>query len=174
MTRFRTGRRLFAMVVALLSLGLATFALATPAQAWPYKAPAVKWTGHVRFAGNHAFVHAVYRCYGGNQNTHIWVSVKQGPKISAMTLKQLNHAEGTSQIARAWYDTNTTDPQKVYVICDGTWQHQTFRLTKEKGQLHRGHAYVQFCLFDSHADPNGQDLSKGFAFKYSKPYIRHR
>ena len=96
MTRIRTGRRLFALVAALLSLGLATFALAAPAQAWPYKAPAVKWTGHVRFTHDHAFVSAIYRCYGGNEKTHIWVSVKQGPKMTAMSLKQLKKAEGTS------------------------------------------------------------------------------
>jgi hypothetical protein len=174
MFRIRTARPVVALVVAVLSLGFGTIALEAPAQAWPYKAPVVKSTGHVRFTHSHAFVRATYRCYGGNQNTHVWVSVKQGPKITAMSLKQLKKAEGTSRIARSWYDTNTTDPQRVYVVCDGTWQHQTFRLSREKGRLHHGRAFVQFCLFDSHADPTGQDLSKGFAFKYTKPVIRHR
>lgn len=173
MTR-TSPRRLTALAVALVSVALSVFAFATPAQAWPYQNPVVKWAGHARFAGGHAWVRAVYRCYGGNQNTHIWVSLKQGPKISAMTLKQLNKAEGTSQLARSWYDTNKTDPQKVYIICDGTWQHQTFKLTREKGTLHRGHAYLQFCLFDSHAGPPGPGVTKGFAAKYAKPYIRHR
>jgi hypothetical protein len=165
------------LAVCVASLALPLTALAAPAadassaRGYPYKAPVVKWAGHARTLGDHALVGARYRCFGGNVGTHVWVSLKQGPKITRMSLKQLKKAEGTSAISKSWYDTNKTDPQLVYVVCNGKWQHQTFRLKKEKGHLHRGWAFLQFCLFDSHSDPTSQTSTKGFAFRYSKVWV---
>ena len=41
-----------------------------------------------------------------------------------------------------------------------------YTVAREKGTLLRGTAFLQFCLFDSHADPTGEDLSYGFAYEY--------
>jgi hypothetical protein len=109
--------------VALAALALPAAALVAPmpatAAAPAYHPAPIKWVGEARYKGNHATVKAKYRCYGGNQNTHIWVSLKQGPKIAAQSIGELKKSEGTSKDAKAWYDTNPTDPQEVYIVCNG-------------------------------------------------------
>jgi hypothetical protein len=173
-------KKLAGLVLAggLLATGLG----AAPAQAAPvddtYKAPRVLSTGHVRFHGDQATVDARYRCYGGDEKTHIWVSLKQGRKIDRMSLRQLTKSQETSKIARSWYDTNPTDPSKGYnqLTCNGHTQWQRFLLTKEEGKRvlsSHERAFLQFCLFDSTADPASMDLNQeGFAFKYSKVHVQ--
>jgi hypothetical protein len=126
----------------------------------------VKSIGKVRYHGNLATVDATYRCYEGNQNKHIWVSLKQGPQIANKTIKQLKTMEGTSAIAKAYYDTNPTAAKEVYIGCNGHTQHQTFKLTREPGKdrltrFDKKRTFLQFCLFDSHspkppADPTAR------------------
>ena len=131
-----------------------------------YHNPQVFFAGKVHARRGTATVWAVYRCWGGNENTHLWVSLKQGGGIRGKTAQELSQMEGTSRIARAWYDTNVVAPRLVTINCNGQWQVHKYTVKREKGTLHRGSAFLQFCLFDSHADPTGEDLSYGFAYKY--------
>lgn len=93
-----------------------------------------------------ATVLAKYRCFGGEEGTHLWVSVKQdGEDLEG---------EGSSARARAWYDTNykwAEDPAGQTVDCDGRWHATRFtvKLVEGKGLLERGSAWVQFCAFDN-------------------------
>jgi hypothetical protein len=137
---------------------------ATPAAA-KYHRPQVAFVGHVQSSGGHATLQAVYRCWGGNEGTHLWVSLKQGGGIKGKTLKQLSKMEGTSEIARSWYDTNVVNPAKVTINCNGKWHVRHYTVAREKGTLRTGRAFMQFCLFDSHSDPEGMS-NKGFAFNY--------
>jgi hypothetical protein len=130
-----------------------------------YHPPQVAFVGHARAHRGKASVLAVYRCWGGNEHTHLWVSLKQGGGIKGKTIRQLSKMEGTSEIARAWYDTNVVDPSLVTINCNGQWQVHRYLVKREKGTLRHGRAFMQFCLFDSHSDPEGQS-TKGFAFKY--------
>ncbi len=165
------GMRAFTCAVALVLAGTALVASSAQANRSAGKAtyhpPRVLWVGHVNAKGGKATLWAVYRCWGGNENTHLWVSIKQGGGIKGKTAKQLSRMEGTSAIARAWYDTNVVNPRLVTINCNGKWQVHKYTVARERRTLYRGKAFMQFCLFDSHADPTGQDLSKGFAYKYS-------
>jgi hypothetical protein len=131
----------------------------------------VAWVKQVQATGDQATVLAKYRCYGGDEGTHLWVSLKQGGDIDKYSAKKLANMEGTSALARSWYDTNVVDPSTVTLTCDGTWQVQRYTLGREKGTLVKGRAFLQFCLFDSTADPTGQDLSYGFAYKYKFVHV---
>ena len=147
----------------------AGFAVApAPAQAADYRPPKIDWVQNAYTHGATATVQARYRCSGGNENTHLWVSLKQGRKISAMTIGELLQSEGTSQIARAWYDTNVPRGRQDNALnCDGTWNIQTYTLAREKGHLRVGKAFLQFCLFDSTtADQPEDDPGPGFVFRY--------
>ena len=138
----------------------------------PYHDPQVLWAGKVHAKRGTATVWAIYRCWGGNENTHLWVSLKQGGGIRGKTAEELAQMEGTSAIARAWYDTNVVDPSLVTINCNGKWQVHEYTVKREKGTLRRGSSFLQFCLFDSHADPTGEDLSVGFAYKYKLTKVR--
>ena len=93
-----------------------------------------------------ATVLAKYRCFGGEEGTHLWVSIKQdGENLEG---------EGSSARARAWYDTNykwAEDPAGQTIACDGQWHATRFTVeqVEGKGLLERGTAYVQFCAFDN-------------------------
>jgi hypothetical protein len=126
----------------------------------------VAWAGDVHVKGGTATVLAKYRCWGGNEGTHLWVALKQGGGITGQTAEELAAQEGTSAIARAYYDTNVVDPSLVTINCNGHWQIHRYTVAREKGNLYKGSAFLQFCLFDSTADPTGEDLSYGFAYKY--------
>ncbi len=161
--------------VTLAALALPAAALVAPvpaAAATPaYHHASIKWVGQARYKGNHATVKAKYRCYGGNANTHIWVSLKQGPKIASQTIGELKKSEGTSKDAKAWYDTNPTAPQEVYIICNGHWQVQTFKLTRhpDKAKLTgRDHkkTFLQFCLFDSHVAAGPAAQPSAWVYKF--------
>jgi hypothetical protein len=93
--------------------------------------------------------------------------------VPCVTPRSRRTPEGTSELARAWYDTNPVAPRKVRINCDGTWQVHRYVLKREKGRVRAGRAFLQFCLFDSHSDPKGQDLSKGFAYKYRFLTVQH-
>ena len=133
-----------------------------------YQEPQVAWVHQAKVKGDRATVKAKYRCWGGNEGTHVWVSLKQGGKINDYTAQELSEMEGTSALARAWYDTNPphADQSTVYLVCNGKWQVQKYTLgrVEGKGRLHRGRAFLQFCLFDSKAT---EDLSHGFAYEYT-------
>ena len=51
------------------------------------------------------------------------------------------------------------------INCDGQWQVHRYTVKREKGTLKPGRAFMQFCLFDSHSDPEGES-NKGFVFNY--------
>src|SRR4051794_7049485 len=161
--------------IAAAALALPAAALVAPMQAsaatLAYHNASVKWVGQARYKGNQATVKAKYRCYGGNQNTHIWVSLKQGPKIAAQSIAQLKKSEGTSKDAKAWYDTNPTKPEEVYIICNGHWQVQTFKLIRhsDKAKLtakDRERTFLQFCLFDSHVAAGPAAEPSAWVYKF--------
>jgi hypothetical protein len=85
-----------------------------------------------------------YRCWGPSEEMHVWVSVKQGGPDPT--------AEGSSSTVDAWYDTNIS--QDVAVTCDGHWhvkqvtlgRHPTDFTGRPLQSLHRGAAWLQFCL----------------------------
>lgn len=170
-------RRVTAGVVAGLTLAAGT-AIVAPAASQAgdtsYQPPKIAWVHSAYTHGRTATVQSKYRCFGGNENTHLWVSLKQGRKISAMTIAELLQSEGTSKIARAWYDTNAPKGRQDSALnCDGTWKIQTYTLGREKGHLRAGKAFLQFCLFDSTANPDpAQDPGPGFVFKYKFMKVR--
>lgn len=154
------------------ALAAATLA-ASPAQAATYEDPQVFSLSNITVSGETASVTATYQCWGGNEGTHVWVSLKQGPQISPLSLDQLMTMEGTSALAKAYYDTNVVDPSTLAINCNGEVQTQTFTLGVEKGALHPGLAFAQFCLFDSTAINAGpENTDQGFAFLYDKVNIK--
>jgi hypothetical protein len=133
---------------------IAAVAAATPlvaagtAQAAELPAPEVAFVqDNVVVAANRAeaTVLAKYRCYGGEEGTHLWVSAKQGENLEA---------EGSSAWATAWYDTNyqyAENPAGQTIDCDGHWHATRFTIKRVegKGLLKPGSVWVQFCVFDS-------------------------
>jgi len=166
----RKARRTLAGVAALAVLPVAALAGPSAAADDEYQEPEVAWAGRVYAHGDVALVTARYRCWGGNEGTHLWVSLKQGRRISARSAEELAQMQGTSRLARAWYDTNATTGEvgPASINCDGTWHRQSYVLGSVKGDLRPlgRNAYLQFCLFDSTADSQSMDLSHGFAYKY--------
>lgn len=150
-------------VAALLTIG-------TPGAAGAeYADPQVAWTGtNITVApdGSAAYIEGKYKCYGGEEGTHLWVSVKQGPN--------LDDEHTSSADADAWYDTNwmysESDPDGLNVNCDGHWHVTRYTLKPEFGELVDGTAFVQFCLFDPTG--NEENFPQGFAFDYSWKTVR--
>lgn len=147
---------------ALVTLGLPGATAATIPD------PQVAWTGaNVAVApdGSTAYVVGKYRCYGGEEGTHLWVAVKQGPRLTS---------ENTSSAyADAYYDTNWNWEQSeagLTVDCDGHWHVTRYELRQVFGELEDGTAYVQFCLFDSTG--NEENFPQGFAYDYSWKAVR--
>jgi hypothetical protein len=129
-------------------------------------APEVAWTGvniNVAPDGSAAYISGKYRCDGGEEGTHLWVSVKQGEGLS--------FENTSSSLADAWYDTNwmysESDPDGLNVDCDGHWHVTRYELRQVFGELVDGQALVQFCLFDS----SGSEET-GFKFDYSWKTVR--
>jgi hypothetical protein len=163
MNMFARRLAVFGTAVAVGAVGFAGPASAAP----PYAPPEVSYVSAVTLAHNagRAFITATYKCSGGRTGTHLWVSAKQGPNISPP-----DHT--SSSDAKSWYDTNWNfekSPAGLTVNCDGHWRTTTYVLKPEFGQLHKGRAFVQFCLFDSTADPNSTD--HGFAFSYTMQQV---
>ena len=147
--------------VAAAALALAT--LGVPAAT--ADGPQVSWTGvniNVAPDGSAAYINGKYKCDGGEEGTHLWVSVKQGEGLS--------FENTSSSLADAWYDTNWNFGESeagLTVDCDGHWHVSRVELRQEFGELHDGIAFVQFCLFDS----TGSEET-GFAFNYSWKQVR--
>jgi len=152
---------------ALATLGstVAVAAMGAPsATAAAYVAPQVAWTGmtiNVAPDGSEAYILGKYNCVGGTEGTHLWVSVKQGPRLSEPD-------QTGSSFADAWYDTNwnfENSDAGLTVDCDGHWHVTRYTLKPEFGELHDGIAFVQFCLFDNTSTED--NFPQGFAFDYS-------
>jgi hypothetical protein len=162
------------MKLMIKAVGAAGAALAVAAMGLPsasaveYADPQVAWTGtniNVAPDGSAAYINGKYKCYGGQENTHLWVSVKQGPG--------LDDDHTSSGDADAWYDTNwnfENDPAGLTVNCDGHWHTTRYTLKQEFGELVDGIAFVQFCLFDPTG--NEENFPQGFAFDYSWKQVR--
>ena len=164
-----------AATIAVVAGGTAT---AQAAQV-DYANPQVAWVHNVKATDDSATLLAKYRCWGGNEGTHLWVSLKQGGGIAGSP-DELAAQEGTSAIAASWYDSH---PEGV--VCDGTWQIQQFTVYREMGipgyhpdawePLVAGPAFLQFCLFDSTAEAGPDaDLSHGFGYLYSYVPVKVR
>jgi hypothetical protein len=127
--------------------------------------PQVSWTGmniNVAPDGSAAYINGKYKCDGGEEGTHLWVSVKQGQNVDP------EHT--SSGDADAWYDTNWNFGESeagLTVDCDGHWHVTRYELRQVFGELHDGIAFVQFCLTDS----SGSEES-GFKFDYSWKQVR--
>ena len=160
-----------------LVVALAGTANAAPAKT-TYHAPEVEWVHNVKADADSATLKAKYRCWGGNDGVHLWVSLKQGGGITGKTAEELAATEGTSAGAASWYDSH---PQGV--VCDGRWQIQEFTVDRELGiegyhpepwaPLESGPAFLQFCLLDSTADPEG-DPDQGFGYLYTFVPVKAR
>ena len=143
----------------------------SPATAKPksYDDPQVAWVGrnvHVSPDGSKAFVVGKYRCYGGREGSHLWVSVKQGPDISEPDQTGSSYAE-------AWYDTNWNfeeSPAGLTVDCDGHWHVARITMKQVFGELVDGPGYVQFCLFDNTSTET--NFPQGFAQDYGFRSVR--
>jgi hypothetical protein len=145
-------RKSTAAAGALLTLGAAFVPAAANAEegGGPGSMEVAFVNANVVVTGAHrdqATVLGKYRCDGGREGTHLWVSVKQGENLEA---------EGSSQWATAHYDTNymwAQDPAGMTLDCDGKWHAErvTVKMTPASaGLLQRGSAWVQFCAFDNH------------------------
>ena len=96
-----------------------------------------------------AFVKARYICQPGEGEQWLWVSAKQS---ATGRPDQALRAEGSSEAAAGWLQNHPLGE----FTCDGTWQTDTFMINTDpdmvgqagKGELRRGVAWVQFCLFD--------------------------
>lgn len=134
---------------SLVGLAAALVPATTAAAEAQLPAPEVSFVGDnvvVSADRAEATVLAKYRCFGGEEGTHLWVSVKQdGEDLEG---------EGSSARARAWYDTNyqyAEDPAGLTIACDGRWHATQFVVKQVEGkdQLARRTAWVQFCAFDN-------------------------
>ena len=121
--------------------------------------------------GGFALVRARYTCSGGDEGTHLYIAVKQGPDVSPENAS-------SSPTTTAYYSTNyNTDGPALSLHCDGATHTQTFRLTNDPywwnsaaaPLLTSGPALVQFCLFDS---TSAEGSESGFAFAYEMRNVR--
>jgi hypothetical protein len=162
----RTSAATLLAAAALLAVTAGPVAAARPTSG--YHNPVVDWvqpTVTARADGT-ATVHAQYTCYGGNERTHVYIGVKQGPLVNAT-----NHT--SSQYAETFYSTNwNADSGPNALHCDGHKHNQTFVVKPDAfwnaanaPLLSSGRAFVQFCVFDSHNQ--GEMDPTGFAFDYS-------
>jgi hypothetical protein len=164
------------IAVAVATLGLAASAAVSAGAASAtvtYAPPQVQWVGDVVNAPAHthtAIVRGRYKCYGG-EPTHLYIGVKQGPRVNATT-------HTSSEFARAFYSTNwNADGPGLSLNCDGHSHKQAFLLRPQPGfeqkqVLKNGPAFVQFCIFDS--TNTGENDPNGFAFDYSmKTVVRN-
>ena len=151
------------LAVSTLIAGVLTGA-ALPATADVLPAPEVSWVNENVIVtgadGTQAQLLAKYRCYGGEEGTHLWASVKQGGDDL--------EGEGSSARATSWYDTNyqyANDPAGQTINCDGHWHATRFTVKLVEGweELASGPAWVQFCVFDS---------TGGFGYSYGWKTVR--
>lgn len=160
---FRSVRRSIVLVAALTASMLV--ASTATAEAATYQPPQISFVSDVVVTHGRvdAYLVATYRCYGGSKGTHVWVSVKQGLKLSWP-----DHT--SSAYADAWADTNWyygVNPAGLTANCNGTWQTAIVPMKDVFGKFVNGTAFVQVCVYDSTADPNDEESTKGFGFNYS-------
>ena len=161
------------VTLAAASLAAPLVLAATPASAAQvdYSAPQVAWVHNVKANGDSATLNAKYRCWGGDEGTHLWVSLKQGGGITG-SAEDLAAQQGTSALAESWYDSHPDG-----VVCNGRWQIQRFTVHRAMGipgyhpaawaPLQDGPAFLQFCLFDSTAEAGPDaDPNQGFGYLY--------
>ena len=159
------------IAVALLALGLVGMMLAGTASATPtYEPPVIHWVSSPvhAYSNGTAEVRGRYTCWGGNANTHLFIAIKQGPRVNATT-------HTSSSYAKTFYSTNwNSDGPGLSLNCNGKEQHGRFTLKPdpywaEAGNnpppLKNGAAFVQFCLFDS--TNTGESDPNGFALDYA-------
>jgi hypothetical protein len=151
---------------------LAAIAVSPVAAARPsgdYQQPKINWVQPtiVAHADGTATVHVQYTCYGGNERTHVFIGLKQGPQVNAT-----DHT--SSQFARTFYSTNwNSDFGGNALICNGHKINQQFTLQPDPffwdaanaPALSAGTAFVQVCVFDS--TNQGETDPNGFGFDYS-------
>ena len=163
----RTASVTLLAAAALLAITAAPVAAARPTS--DYQNPVVDWVQPtvIARADGTATVHAQYTCYGGNEGTHVYIGVKQGPLVNAT-----DHT--SSQYADTFFSTNwNSDGPGLTLTCDGKQHTQGFVVQPDPywagaagaPLLSSGQAFVQFCIFDSHN--TGENDPTGFAFDYS-------
>lgn len=154
---------------AALALAAVTALPAGSAFAEELAPPEIAWVGdHVVANGSNAYIQAKFRCFGGETGTHLWASIKQGGPDPT--------AEGSGMTSDAWYDTNyqyANNPAGQTIQCDGKWHVNRFTVKLVdhpfgtgyvSGELAKGAAWVQFCVFDSSATDD--NFPTGFAYNY--------
>lgn len=154
---------------AVLALVTAMALPAGSASAEELAPPEIAWVGdHVVANGSNAYIQAKFRCWGGETGTHLWASIKQGGPDPT--------AEGSGMTSAAWYDTNyqyANNPAGQTIQCDGKWHVNRFTVKLVdhpfgtgyvSGELAKGTAWVQFCVFDSSATDDNSPT--GFAYNY--------
>lgn len=153
--------------IALVALTAGPVAAARPSS--DYADPVVNWVAPVVVAraNGTASVHVQYTCYGGNEGTHVYIGVKQGPDVNAT-----DHT--SSAYAQTFYSTNWNPDSGVNaLVCDGMRHNQLFVVKPDPyfwnrdnaPALSSGEAFIQVCIFDSHN--TGEMDPTGFAFDYS-------
>jgi hypothetical protein len=153
-------RNVIAAVVIALGMLVASIGHANAAKPTSgYQPPIVNWMDPVvhYYADGSAVVHAQYTCWGGNEGTHLFIGLKQGPLVDT-------DAHSSSQYANTFYSTNwNADGPGLSLNCNGTKQNQLFTLYDDPYWAHAGEgrtftngtALVQFCLFDSTQSESG-------------------
>ena len=128
----RTASVTLLAVAALIALTAAPVAAARPTS--DYQNPVVDWVQPtvIAHAGGWATVHAQYTCFGGNEGTHVYIGVKQGPQVNAT-----DHT--SSQYAETFYSTNwNSDSGSNALVCDGHKHNQRFTVKPDPVLLERG------------------------------------
>ena len=95
-----------------------------------------------------AVVQARYRCTGDPDQLGLWVSVKQSENGTAAP-DLAEEGTGYGAKAAAWSQGHGA---VVKLRCDGSTRVGRFTVDRSEfgyGDLQRGDAYVQFCLFDA-------------------------
>src|SRR3954451_10427106 len=119
--------RRFLSVAIAVAVPLSLAAAPAHAARVQYANPEVSWVHDVKSTADSATLVAKYRCWGGDEGTHLWVSLKQGGGITG-SADDLAAQEGTSGLAASWYDSH---PEGVH--CNGHWQVQHFTVNREMG-----------------------------------------
>jgi hypothetical protein len=142
-----------------LALGAATPALAAPASHGA-GGTSDKLVGVVHLINSHVVeVQAQYRCTGSPSDLHLWISVKQSANGTADPALA-DGGTGFGHKATAWTQGHSGVAD---LVCDSHTHVGKFIIDRTEygyGDLVKGRAYVQFCLFDANnpepADPTAE------------------
>jgi hypothetical protein len=140
--------RTFVKLTATLAVvATALLGTAAPAMAHHSQETTLRVIGNIhQTSDTTAVVRARYSCVGSPDQLHLWISVKQAADRSADPALK-TEGSGHTNVAAAWSQTHGG-----VLKCDG--DRHTGRFTVDQteqgyGTLHRGMAYLQFCLFDA-------------------------